>query len=567
MAEAPGDSDYSDYEQGEDDNMDDAVDDGLKEHVKLLKMTDSILETGAMKLCDEFLEMGGDEGSALRCLSGGYKGLPLMINVLIDWLHFTGCRKKDIQSIVEDHMKDMILKHFDPKKADMIFTAEGSTPQWLEEMVSYPTWRELFYQLVEQYPDCLMLKFTLKLISDAGYQSEISNAPTSGYQPGPFCDMIKNIITDVISDIHPGISIQDKLKEFCQLVCQSQMTYFYIQSIVKSLEKDHWYFSQWLGSLIQREALRRNLDVTNMSLHFNGVGSCHARVFDSLSSMLGRNALNPADVSALYNCYSDPTNPPPVKFLHNNHFLELLVQALFRQGSTINPDHKDKYLYLLAYASSVYNTADGDLITDDLSPTRDAITTAHTICGAANDSYAELLTGIGRLFDCMRYPIVSMGVFRWVESTVTDPSFFEVSAETSSLFLVLLDEIATYHHLQHQHILVLLQRLLEASYPSLEVQMNELKMTLLDRLIHVLSCGHVIPVINYINKCMNNKTLDHSMIRYFVSEVLNMIEPPYSSEFTTAFLPLVQNEEITSSLITQNKSDNVSLFLCELMMS
>jgi negative elongation factor C/D len=156
-----------------------------------------------------------------------------------------------------------------------------------------------------------------------------------------------------------------------------------------------------------------------------------------------------------------------------------------------------------------------------------------------------------------------MGVFRWVESTVTDPSFFEVSAETSSLFLVLLDEIATYHHLQHQHILVLLQRLLEASYPSLEVQMNELKMTLLDRLIHVLSCGHVIPVINYINKCMNNKTLDHSMIRYFVSEVLNMIEPPYSSEFTTAFLPLVQNEEITSSLITQNKSDNVSLFLSE----
>ena len=33
-----------------------------------------------------------------------------------------------------------------------------------------------------------------------------------------------------------------------------------------------------------------------MTLHFNGVGS-HPRVFEALSSMLSRNALNPADVS------------------------------------------------------------------------------------------------------------------------------------------------------------------------------------------------------------------------------------------------------------------------------
>ena len=36
---------------------------------------------------------------------------------------------------------------------------------------------------------------------------------------------------------------------------------------------------------------------------------------------------------------------------------------------------------------------------------------------------------------------MSMGVFRWVESTVSNPSFFEVSSETTSLVLVLLDEV------------------------------------------------------------------------------------------------------------------------------
>ena len=42
-----------------------------------------------------------------------------------------------------------------------------------------------------------------------------------------------------------------------------------------------------------------------------------------------------------------------------------------------------------------------------------------------------------------RYPIVSMGVLRWVEHTLSDPTFFEEAAETSPLFLVVLDEVYT----------------------------------------------------------------------------------------------------------------------------
>ena len=40
----------------------------------------------------------------------------------------------------------------------------------MAELIEYPTWRSLIYRLAEDYPDCLMLNFTIKLISDAGYQ-------------------------------------------------------------------------------------------------------------------------------------------------------------------------------------------------------------------------------------------------------------------------------------------------------------------------------------------------------------------------------------------------------------
>ena len=43
-----------------------------------------------------------------------------------------------------------------------------------------------------------------------------------------------------------------------------------------------------------------------------------------------------------------------------NLHAELLVQAFFKPGSTINKDHKEKYLHILAYAASVYDNDDGE---------------------------------------------------------------------------------------------------------------------------------------------------------------------------------------------------------------
>ena len=40
--------------------------------------------------------------------------------------NYTGVDIKEVQEIVETHLKDMLLKHFDPKKADSIFSDEGA---------------------------------------------------------------------------------------------------------------------------------------------------------------------------------------------------------------------------------------------------------------------------------------------------------------------------------------------------------------------------------------------------------------------------------------------------------
>ncbi len=94
------------------------------------------------------------------------------------------------------------------------------------------------------------------------------------------------------------------------------------------------------------------------------------------------------------------------------------------------------------------------------------------ICSRASVSHAELQVEIPTLFEAMKKPIVSIGVVKWVEHMLTDPTFFEEAAESSPLFLVLLDEATSIHSLQHPYILQLLKKLIEGSYPTLEVNVQ-----------------------------------------------------------------------------------------------
>lgn len=58
-----------------------------------------------------------------------------------------------------------------------------------------------------------------------------------------------------------------------------------------------------------------------------------------------------------------------------------------------------------------------------------------------------------------RFPVVSVGVIRWVECIVTEPTFFSLSTDYCPVQLALLDEVVTCHPLLHSQVL-------EVSLPS-----------------------------------------------------------------------------------------------------
>lgn len=84
---------------------------------------------------------------------------------------------------------------------------------------------------------------------------------------------------------------------------------------------------------------------------------------------------------------------------------------------------------------------------------------------------------------------------------------------------------------------------------------------LIDRMVNLLSRGCVVPVVCYIKQCWQRGDTDISLIRYFVTEVLEAIAPPYSAEFVQLFLPMVENEEITGTMRGDSENDLVSEFI------
>ena len=81
-------------------------------------------------------------------------------------------------------------------------------------------------------------------------------------------------------------------------------------------------------------------------------------------------------------------------------------------------------------------------------------------------------------------------------------------------------QISSNHILLHQKVLDLLIRLFETNYEELDVmEQLELKKTILERMVHLLSRGCVLPVISYIKTCWQREDTDVSLIRHFVTEV------------------------------------------------
>ncbi|XP_075032900.1 negative elongation factor C/D [Mixophyes fleayi] len=553
-------------ERGGDEEYGEAEDDAevQQECLQKLSSRDYIMEPAIFNTLKRYFQAGGSPENVIQLLSESYTAVAQTVNLLAEWLIHSGVEPVQVQETVENHLKSLLIKHFDPRKADSIFTEEGETPAWLEQMIAHTTWRDLFYKLAEAHPDCLMLNFTVKLISDAGYQGEITSVSTACQQLEVFSRVLRTSLATILDGGEENL--EKNLPEFAKMVCHGEHTYLFAQAIMSILAQEEQGGSAMrrIAQEVQRYAHEKGHDASQITLAL-GTAASYPRACQALGAMLSKGALNPADITVLYKMFTS-MDSPPVELIRVPAFLDLFMQSLFKPGAKINQDHKHKYIHILAYASSVVETWKKNkrvnINKDELKSTSKAVETVHNLCCNENKGASELVAELSTLYQCIRFPVVAMGVLKWVDWTVSEPRYFQLQTDHTPVHLALLDEISTCHQLLHPQVLQLLIKLFETEHSQLDVmEQLELKKTLLDRMVHLLSRGYVLPVVTYIRKCLEKLDTDISLIRYFVTEVLDVIAPPYTSDFVQLFLPILENESIAGTIKTEGEHDPVTEFI------
>ncbi|XP_070275786.1 negative elongation factor C/D isoform X3 [Myotis yumanensis] len=556
--EADGGQQEEEYAEGEDDA------EVQQECLHKFSTRDYIMEPSIFNTLKRYFQAGGSPENVIQLLSENYTAVAQTVNLLAEWLIQTGVEPVQVQETVENHLKNLLIKHFDPRKADSIFTEEGETPAWLEQMIAHTTWRDLFYKLAEAHPDCLMLNFTVKLISDAGYQGEITSVSTACQQLEVFSRVLRTSLATILDGGEENL--EKNLPEFAKMVCHGEHTYLFAQAMMSVLAQEEQGGSavRRIAQEVQRFAQEKGHDASQITLAL-GTAASYPRACQALGAMLSKGALNPADITVLFKMFTS-MDPPPVELIRVPAFLDLFMQSLFKPGARINQDHKHKYIHILAYAASVVETWKKNkrvsINKDELKSTSKAVETVHNLCCNENKGASELVAELSTLYQCIRFPVVAMGVLKWVDWTVSEPRYFQLQTDHTPVHLALLDEISTCHQLLHPQVLQLLVKLFETEHSQLDVmEQLELKKTLLDRMVHLLSRGYVLPVVSYIRKCLEKLDTDISLIRYFVTEVLDVIAPPYTSDFVQLFLPILENDSIAGTIKTEGEHDPVTEFI------
>eukprot|EP01126_Amoeba_proteus_P033666 TRINITY_DN3314_c0_g1_i11.p1 TRINITY_DN3314_c0_g1~~TRINITY_DN3314_c0_g1_i11.p1 ORF type:complete len:370 (+),score=57.65 TRINITY_DN3314_c0_g1_i11:154-1263(+) len=355
-----------------------------------------------------------------------------MCNLVSRWFNLSGMA--NVETIVDETVKNLVIQHFNPKKADLLFSRVQEAPEWLSELIATPKWRQLIYTLSKQYPTCDLLNFTIQLISDAGHQTEIASLTSASIYFSVFNRVLEETLDTIIHTTNQ-CDLETKLPDFLQMCTHSQHTYLYSQTILHLLMKENLFLSKLSHDLyeqVKHQPLAQQLEKL-----FMNYSECPDDVFSAMSSIIRAEKVSHGHAHKLFNVYSG-NSPPPVKFIRRVEIFDSLIHELFTPGKNIPNDFREYYIFLLAYMSCKDDTSP-IMSSEEQKEIQDVIgiiTEMQDNCqrNMAGREFQLLSTD---LYKSVKHPIVSMSVLYWAHTILHDSSWYLTNCNTKSLDILL----------------------------------------------------------------------------------------------------------------------------------
>lgn len=527
--------------------------------VDALSKPDSIMTSDVQANIKGYLAHGGDPHSLIQMLSNNYEGYAQMANLLQGWLEIAENsldapeRPVSVTGRVQNVMKDVVRKNFNPERAALIFEDESGTPDWLAELIMHVEWRKLVYELSEKHPNSLMLNYLIKLIHDAGYQAEIAQISIIANHLDVFSGVLTSYVVNCLNQNEKGF--KGNIEKVTSIACSSQHTYLYCQVLLHvMMDGPQKHLLQRLAEEVHSacdslgEAAR-----TEFSFYI-GSNVNHIKVANAISAMVGTGKITHhlRDVYEIYrSAAGQPDSAPPIELIRFPKFLEMLTLDLFEPVQKLRAEVVEQCTYLVAYAVSM----DGG----DPSPSSDFQQTLHglrevlsALQGVEPGTLTQTKTTTSVLYEYLFYPVIARGLLHLIKKTVCVSDFLNDTFTTKNLppQFALLDEIATRHVLLRDELLEVLGAIFECPYSIDSMIAIDLKRKILDRFLYLFAVGHALQVLAWINTMCGKADL--SLMVYILGKIIESIAPPFSSAFLNSIFPLLQRSDIQAGFANKN---------------
>ncbi|KAH3745750.1 TH1 family protein [Pelomyxa schiedti] len=538
---------------------------------------DAALESDVGLTMKNFVKAGGTPQEIITMLVDHYRGYSQMVNLLCDWgVHCGALSPEAIQKLVGEQLMQLVLSHFDRAIADSILMENDAVPEWLVKMIQNPQWRNLIYKLSEKHESCVLLNLAIQLISDSGHTEEISTIPSAVQNFRIFNQVLKNLLSQIITA--DELKLQQLLPDLKKLCAHNEHAYFYVQVFLHKLAAHpNGAHLKRLITELQCEGSHRE----NVIVQIN----CKLSKLDNYPSIqqpicsLTKGVCAPSDVSQLYTEFKSQA-PPPVKYIRKEEIMRTLLKELFDPVKQVSEQHKEKCIYLLAYASSALEShtmtqvqaqqqehpgqCSTSAIAVDLSEVHritPALASASSLCKRGPFGH-DLASSMPTLQDLCQYPVISMGILYWVERYLTD---VDTQSSFPNVAFDLVLHIVQIHRMQWPSILSLIKKCFEQDLHNMEaVPQLELKKHLLSVLVELVRNGYPLPVLSLVHKWCHSSGMvmkDQALIRYFIIQTLDSISPPFSSALVVHMLQILSESSSKRAFAALERTDHSSAYI------
>ncbi|KAF9332841.1 Negative elongation factor C/D [Podila minutissima] len=474
--------------------------------MKSFQSPDAILEPDIMQQLTDYMKDGGQPLLLVNALSSSYVGMPDMCNLMAGW-----ATEFDIDpvEVMQEALKEQLMGKFDPEGVDKAFMSGSERPEWLSPMIQHPFWRSVIYELSEQHKKCNLLNYAIQRISDAGYQGEIASVATAS----TFLKVFSGVLLDSLDKLREedDVGLLDRLPDLVKVCCQSEHTYLFTQVLLFRLMKtDRGLPLKRISKELESGVLEKFNRPPLVAILRMLLAGASSNVASAISVILQSRIPSPGDVMLLHRAYSSD-DPPSTYFLRDPDFFEIMLSSIFVpsfKGGVVKQDHKEKYLWLIAYAASVQEEDERITDTSEVQPTYEALCALEDTL-SKRTAGTDLTPILKNLLIAIETPVASMALLYWIQFVIRETSYIE-----------------TYF------------RSHEVPVPLLLIEEMTYRKSILDRMIYLIQLNYAMPVLDYIQ--VRARKMDQSLSMHFVKKVLEMVRGPYSKKFIEGMSQMIE---------------------------